>query len=733
MPAPQGPTPENTNPAPAPPRPRAGVPALLAAPPNALSLLRALRRCWMPAAVVAIVCAAGATTAAWYLLPPSRLQARTLLQVSPGRTFLFRTAEQVPALGDFQRTQVALVKSRMVLNTALKRPGVGTLGIVQEHAEPIEWLEKELLADFSLAPEVLRIALSGDNAEDLKKVVTAIRDAYKSEVLEKERGERNQRLLKLGEMREAHAAQLRTKKNEQRDLEQAAAGAKDSGVRGLIQGFREQQLQWIQQELLRTQAELRRARYELAVQQATEKSIATAAVPDDQLQELLAQEPAVRKAQDYLNACKEYVRDYIKRAAKGEADPFIQNFQRKQLVEAEAALTNVRKQLTPEITERLRAQNRLEVTRTIRQLQAQVTSLTENEKELNKQIDDLRNSIQEFTKNLIKYDAAREDTSQEEELTKRISDEEERLKIELQAAPEPFRLLEDGIVTRASDDKRLILMSAGAGVGTLCAVLLGFAFWEFRARRIDSVDEVVHGLGMNLVGTIPDSSRSPRTNAAGEAVGDHLLTEAVDATRVMLLQASRTESLRVVMVTSAQSGEGKTSLSTHLAASLANVGYRTLLIDGDLRNPIAHRVFDIESAPGFCELLRGEAEVGDVVRPTPVEGLAMIPAGQWDSQASRDLGQEDGAGRILRQFREEYDFVIIDSSPVLPVVDPLLIGQHTDGAILSVLRDVSRMPNVYAAHQRLTAGGVRVLGAVVNGVRGDMYGAAYAYRERAGS
>jgi hypothetical protein len=53
--------------------------------------------------------------------------------------------------------------------------------------------------------------------------------------------------------------------------------------------------------------------------------------------------------------------------------------------------------------------------------------------------------------------------------------------------------------------------------------------------------------------------------------------------------------------------------------------------------------------------------------------------------------------------------------------------------ILSVLRDVSRMPNVYAAHQRLTAGGVRVLGAVVNGVRGDMYGAAYAYRERAGS
>jgi len=60
---------------------------------------------------------------------------------------------------------------------------------------------------------------------------------------------------------------------------------------------------------------------------------------------------------------------------------------------------------------------------------------------------------------------------------------------------------------------------------------------------------------------------------------------------------------------------------------------------------------------------------------------------------------------------------------VLPVVDALLIGQHVEGTILSVLRDVSRMPNVYAAHQRLSAAGVRVLGAVVNGVRSELYGA----------
>jgi Mrp family chromosome partitioning ATPase len=88
---------------------------------------------------------------------------------------------------------------------------------------------------------------------------------------------------------------------------------------------------------------------------------------------------------------------------------------------------------------------------------------------------------------------------------------------------------------------------------------------------------------------------------------------------------------------------------------------------------------------------------------------------------------QDATAALLRELRNQYDFVIVDTSPVLPVVDPLLIGQHVDGALISVMRDVSRMPNVYAAHQRLTAGGVRVLGAVVNGVRNELYGSTYSY------
>src|SRR5205823_3503140 len=127
-------------------------------------------------------------------------------------------------------------------------------------------------------------------------------------------------------------------------------------------------------------------------------------------------------------------------------------------------------------------------------------------------------------------------------------------------------------------------------------------------------------------------------------------------------------------VTSAVAGEGKTSLSCHLAASLARAGRRTLLLDCDLRKPSAHRLFRIPEQPGFSELLRGEGALQDVIHATSTKNLYMIPAGQCDPQALQALSQEQ-VPEILSRIREQFDFVIVDSSPVLPVVDALMIGQ----------------------------------------------------------
>jgi capsular exopolysaccharide synthesis family protein len=194
----------------------------------------------------------------------------------------------------------------------------------------------------------------------------------------------------------------------------------------------------------------------------------------------------------------------------------------------------------------------------------------------------------------------------------------------------------------------------------------------------------------------------------------HTVVESIDAIRTLLLHDAASQGTRVVMVTSAVEGEGKTTLAAHLASSLARAGRKTLLVDADLRQPALHQLFELPLQPGFSEVLLGEVEVVDSVQATTLDGLSVITAGQWDREVILSLAR-DGVEGIFERLREEFDFIIVDSHPVLPATDSLLVGQQADAVLLSVMRQLSQMPRVYGAAQRLTALKIRVLGAVVNG------------------
>src|SRR5262249_20776349 len=135
--------------------------------------------------------------------------------------------------------------------------------------------------------------------------------------------------------------------------------------------------------------------------------------------------------------------------------------------------------------------------------------------------------------------------------------------------------------------------TTGAALGALglAAFLVGLI--ELRVRRLDGPDALPRALGMRVVGTVPGVPRSvtrrPNTSAAGH--WQALLSESVDNTRTMLLHGAGLSSARVILVTSAVSGEGKTSLASHLAMSMVRSGRRTLLVDGDMRSPVIGRLF----------------------------------------------------------------------------------------------------------------------------------------------
>jgi capsular exopolysaccharide synthesis family protein len=245
---------------------------------------------------------------------------------------------------------------------------------------------------------------------------------------------------------------------------------------------------------------------------------------------------------------------------------------------------------------------------------------------------------------------------------------------------------------------------------------MGLALIEYRKRRVRSASEISRGLGIRVVGAVPRARHLERClgNDGELDLAGTPVIESIDAIRTRLLHDANTRSTRLVMVTSATAGEGKTTLAGHLASSLARAGRKTLLLDGDLRRPSLHELFELPLQPGFSEVLLGEVDLADAARETHQENLSVIAAGQWDREVLLALAR-DGLEGVFEKLIDEFDFVIIDSHPVLAATDSLLIGRQVDAVILSVLGEVSQMPRVYAAQQQLAGLGVRVLGAVVNG------------------
>jgi capsular exopolysaccharide synthesis family protein len=340
-------------------------------------------------------------------------------------------------------------------------------------------------------------------------------------------------------------------------------------------------------------------------------------------------------------------------------------------------------------------------------------------------LESLNESIAEQTENvqkMEKYSAEIETRTAElqelQQVTQRTGSELKLWAIELESRPR-IQSIEDASIPSSNDATRKYVGMAFAGVVGFGAVLFGVALLEFQSRKLNAESEVRDGLGIRVIGHLPSlSARAWRRISDGSAQGSQLqslLSENVDSVRATLLHSNGSDPPRVVMVSSADNQEGKTTVASQLAASLARAGRRTLLIDGDVRNPAGHIVFGVPLNPGFCEVLRNEAECNAAIFPTPAENLWLMPAGQLCAEAVQAISKEAFV-ETIKHLRQQYDFVIVDAPPVLKVADPLIFGQVMDAAVLSVRKDVSRIPQVHEACERLRGVGVRVLGAVVNGV-----------------
>ncbi len=236
------------------------------------------------------------------------------------------------------------------------------------------------------------------------------------------------------------------------------------------------------------------------------------------------------------------------------------------------------------------------------------------------------------------------------------------------------------------------------------------------------------------MGTVPSPDRGGLLGLgifAGKVDFDEwnrAVTESMDVVRTFLMRHIDPSRSASILITSASANEGKTTVSCQLAASLARTGKRVALVDCDFRRPSAHQMVDCVAGPGLSEYLRGEVSFDEVRQITQASGLTFISAGAVDQRVLQLLAI-DGGRNLIQQLKSRFDFVIIDTSPLLFVAEPSMLAQNSDIVLLATRRDYSRVPYVLQARDSLRSLQVPLLGAIMVGSDSDFQRQTYGYQQ----
>jgi capsular exopolysaccharide synthesis family protein len=678
-------------------------------------------------------CAAGA--AVWFFLPLPKLTAYATFQISSQPQGLISPAGDARTDFNYYRlAQVTMVKSRPVLNAAIDQPGVKEAVSVLSGRQPdrIGWLESKLLVDSKPMQEFMRVSLEGDQEAEMKTVISAVSDVYLKVVVNKEKLRRTERLNQLEAVQEKYKTNLQQQRTRLSQIAEDLGSADPLNLTLKEKGAQEQ-LSMAQRELSQLRSEMRRGLIEKTkmdervkvadtrpdADEALQAEIEAAVKSDQAYKDLLARQSAAQTAlRNVQSAVKPGARPAAliekEEALAGltkEVEGYRKNASPEQLARIKAALAEKRKQSSASLADRMVIMKDLESA-----IQNDVAKIS---KDLN------RLSIGQ-----VSLEGLKQEFAHAEKTADRVYEQIEALRPEIDA-PARVQVFEEPTVALGIEGNRRLKYSLMGG-GAFLLFGLGFVtFLEARNRRIVNIREVSDHLGMNVIGSVPALPRQGgRANSQADGqtpLWQAMLTESMDATRTMLVHSLHAPKTGfTVLITSALPGEGKTMLACHLATSLARAGYRTLLLDGDMRRPTVHRVLGGTRTPGLCELLRGEVSPDDAIRPDVLPGLSFVPAGIWDLRIPPTLSTTRWQ-TLMAQLAAGFDCVVIDSSPMLLVTDALLMARHTDGVVMSVLRNVSEVEAVAQARDRLATLGINVLGVVINGLDAPGHRAAYPY------
>jgi capsular exopolysaccharide synthesis family protein len=668
----------------------------------------AFRRRWLPAVAIGLLTATALAVPIWLFLPKG-YEAVAWLRVRDKTGMFTGGGRDNAEYESYRKTQVQLIKSPFVLMSALRRPGIADLKTLRdEQDDQVGWLARNIQVSAPMESEVIQVKLRGENAAEVTQVVNAVTQAYLGDVVDKEKGDRLERRDTIERQYKQNMAEVRRRRDEYNNLAKAL-GANDSIEVATQRSLLLDHLGTLRAQLTAMQGNLSVLDAELAVLDAKARGeLNEEDLPDEMLDAMLARDPMIAELRDRLAALDEAMTFQAERSARGANDPAVRRLesQRASLMER---IQQRGEELRPQIMARMSldaASNRsLADGPAVLRMRRKMIAAEMDAK--SREFDKLAKEVTELGQANADLSARRSEIEQLEKVTENMGMQLQASEVDI-AMPARVELIEEASPPEGSDQLFRTMLTILAALGGLGLGAGAVVLFEYLRDRVSTAEEVSQRVGVRVVGTLPKVSRSARRNSDGD------MAESVDGVRTVISQTGR-EAPKVILVTSAVEHEGKTTFAAQLAASLARSDKRTLLLDGDLRHPNVHLALQLDLRTGFPELLRGEIANDEAVQPTAIEGLFAVTGGMCDYAAITALSRAE-LGKVIKGFRDSFDHVVIDAGPVLAFADAMLLGQQSDVALVATMRDVSRVPLVTAAVDKLRGVGVRVLGAVVNGV-----------------
>ena len=653
----------------------------------------AFRRRWPLAMILGLCLGATGAAVAWFLTI-ERYTAASLLQISATKEKLvFRPEDRADAneFEIFKKTQQDLLTSSVVLTAALRNAEAAALPAVQKQGDPVRWLAKNLRVDFPNEAEIMRVSLTYTEPKEAAVLVAAVADAYIDEVVDADRHRQRDRLADVERLYAEKEMEMRSRRTKLKQLvEQLGAG--ETGALAFRQQIAVQAYGDARNELYKLRAELQRARDDLQIKQVWLKALKDSPQQSFDPEPFIAADPTLIKLADQIME----IDARISNLHDSTKEPLFSKLVG-QLTQTKKVLEDKRDARRKELAARAPKVKQADLGPEIAELKARVEILAAEEKAAAKDADEQRQKAERFGTQSIDVQMMQSELQYLDKVLGPIADEREKLKVELRAPPR-ISIFQRPDVPKLPDSKARLISTAVAGGGGFFGIILLVLRWDVGKRRINSLADLSHGLGLTVIGAVPllpnhviQMSSVNNRHRRKQSIVNH----AVDSIAARLFLRKDSGGVHVVMVSSAVQGEGKTTLAVQLAIRLARAGERTLLVDYDLRRPSLHRIFGVPRSPGVAECLRNHCEPQQVVRATHVDSLFLVTAGTAFVNSLGPLSNGVTTA-FFEKAREAFTFIVIDGCPILPVIDGLLVSQHADTVVLSVRRDTSEAAQVLA-------------------------------------